>query len=217
MSDERGDRYALFADVLAGRRMCRDFLADDLPGAAVDRVLSAAFRGPSAGNTAGLDLVVLSGVAATARYWDVTLPGSSRTTFRWPGLLRAPVLIVPVVDPHAYAQRYGEVDKAATGLGAGPDAWSVPYWFVDGGAAVMALLLAAEAEGLGALFFGQFDHESAVLGSLGVPVGRRAVGTVALGRAARDGRTPSASARRGRPSVSSRLHRGVWRRSGAAG
>lgn len=197
------------AGTLAGRRMCRDFLDDDLPADALQRVLAAAFRAPAAGNTHGLDLVVLEG-ADTARHWDVTLPTDLRHTFRWPGLLRAPVLVEVVVDPGAYVERYGRGDKATTGLGAGIDAWSVPYWFVDGGAAVMAMLLAAEAEGFGALMFGPFEHERAVLDALDVPGRHRVVATVALGRPADGGRRPSRSARTGRPDPDAHVHRGTW-------
>jgi nitroreductase len=189
--------------------MCRDFLAEPVADDVLRRVLAAAFRGPSAGNTHALDLVVLRG-DATVRHWDLTLPPERRADFAWPGLLRAPVLVEVVVDPAAYVERYGRRDKAASGLGAGESAWDVPYWFVDGGAAVMAMLLAAEAEGLGALLFGLFDHERAVLDALGVPAGRRAVGTVALGWPAPGGRRPSRSARRGRPSPDERVHLGAW-------
>lgn len=190
--------------------MCRDFLVRDLDDVVLDRVLAAAFRGPAAGNTDGLDLVVLRGPDA-AGYWDLTLPpGDRRDRFRWPGLLSAPVLVVPVVSPDAYVERYSRPDKAATGLGAAAGDWPVPYWWVDGGAAVMAMLLAAEAEGLGALLFGQFDHEAAVAAALGIPEGRRAVGTVALGHPAPGGRAPSASARAGRPAPGGRIHRGRW-------
>jgi nitroreductase len=190
--------------------MCRDFLADPVPDDVLGRVLAAAFRGPAAGNTHALDLLVLTGVE-TQRYWDLTLPPPGRDAFPWPGLLRAPVLVVPVVDPGAYVARYARPDKAASGLGADEAAWSVPYWFVDGGAAVMGLLLAAEDEGLGALFFGQFDHEPAVLASLGVPGGRRALGTVALGRPRPGGRSLSSSARSGRPDPTAHVHSGRWR------
>lgn len=195
--------------MLRTRRMCRDFLADPVDEVLLDRVLGAAFRGPAAGNTHALDLVVLRG-ADTARHWDLTLPAERRDDFPWPGLLHAPVLVEVVVDPGAYVERYGRDDKSATGLGDHHEAWPVPYWFVDGGAAVMALLLAAEAEGLGALFFGLFDHEPAVLDALGVPAGRRAVGSVALGWPAPDGRRPSLSARRGRPDPERHLHLGSW-------
>ncbi|UDY35994.1 nitroreductase family protein [Dermatobacter hominis] len=203
------DGAPTFASVLAGRRMCRDFLADPVPDDVLRRVLAAAFRGPSAGNTHAVDLVVLTG-DDTARHWDITLPPARRDDFPWPGLLRAPVLVEVVVDPSAYVERYGRADKAATGLGDGESAWDVPFWFVDGGAAVMAVLLAAEAEGLGALLFGLFDHERPVLDELGVPGGRRAVGTVALGWPAPGGRRPSRSAGAGRPSPEDHVHLSRW-------
>ena len=112
---------------------------------------------------------------------------------------------MPVVDPAAYAPRYAEDDKRATGLGQGLDVWPVPYWWVDGGMAVHGLLLAAVDAGLGALFYGLFDHETAVLAALGVPDGRRALGAVALGWPAPDprralGRAPAPGAGRRRPS-----------------
>lgn len=196
-----------FADVLSRRRMCRDFLADPLPDDVVDSVASAAFRGPSAGNTPGLEIVVLRG-ERVGDYWDTTLEPAARTDFPWPGLLRAPVLVVPYVDPGAWVRRYAEADKAHTGLGTAEEDWSVPYWWVDGGAAVMAMLLSAEAAGIGALFFGQFDHEAAVARLLGVPSPHRALGTLALGHPRPGGRNVSASAARERPV---RVHRDRWR------
>lgn len=198
-----------FRSVLAGRRMCRDFRPDPVPRPILDRILCAAFRAPAAGNTHAVDLVVLEG-AGTARHWDVTLPDARRAGFAWPGLLHAPVLVEVVVSPGSYVERYGRADKRSTGLGAGESAWTVPYWFVDGGAAVMSMLLAAEAEGIGALLFGLFGHERALLDSLGVPQERRAVGTVALGHPSPAGREPSRSARRGRPAPERHVHHAAW-------
>ena len=85
----------------------------------------------------------------------------------------------------------------------------MPYWFVDGGAAVMTLLLAAQDRGLGAAFFGMFDHERAVRQRFGVPPRPAGVGTVAIGHPAEDDR-PSQSARRGRPPLDEVLHRSGW-------
>jgi nitroreductase len=185
--------------------MVRSFTGDPVAPDVLDRVLDAARRAPAAGNVQALDLVVLSGPGQTERYWSVTLPQPG--AFRWPGLLAAPVLVVPVTSAEAYAERYAEADKRSTGLGA-VDAWPVPYWWVDGGMAVENLLLAAVAEGLGACFFGQFDHERAVLDALGVPEGRRALGTVALGHAAPD--APGRSAARPRRPAGDVVHRGGW-------
>jgi nitroreductase len=173
----------------------------------VDRLVDLARRAPSAGNTQPWRFVVLE-ADTTARLWDVTLPADRRADFRWSRLLDAPVVIVPVVDPGAYPARYAEPDKRATGLGAGTDAWPVPYWWVDGGMAVHGLLLAAVDAGLGALFYGLFEHEAAALAALGVPDGWRALGAVALGWPAPD--EPGRSAGRIRAPLASVIHRGGW-------
>lgn len=188
--------------------MVRAFTEESVDPAVVDGLVDLARRAPSAGNSQGSAFVVLSGAAETSRYWDVALPDERRATFRWSGLLAAPVLIVVVVRPEAWVERYREPDKVASGLGAGPEVWPVPYWWVDAGMAVEHLLLGVVEAGLGACFFGLFEHEEAVLRALAVPDGWRAVGTVALGHPAAD--APGRSATRGRPSVSEVLHRGGW-------
>jgi len=119
------------------------------------------------------------------------------------------VLVIPCARPGHYVERYAEPDKARTGLGAGTDAWPVPYWFVDSGMATMAMLLQAVDEGLGACFFGIFEHEPAVRVALGIPDDVAPVGTIALGRPDGDDR-PSRSTRRGRRSLDEIVHRGGW-------
>lgn len=188
--------------------MVRAFTDQPVSADVVDGLVDLARRAPSAGNSQGWAFVVLSGGAETARYWDASLPPERRATFRWPGLLAAPVLVLVLVRPDAWVERYAEDDKAATGLGAGAGEWPVPYWWVDGGMAAEHLLLGAVEAGLGACFFGLFGHEPAVLAALGVPEDWRAVGTVALGHPAPD--EPGRSATRGRRSLDDVIHRGRW-------
>jgi nitroreductase len=189
------------------RRMVRAFTDDPIDASQVDALVDLARRAPSAGHSQGWAFVVLEG-EQTARYWDVALPPARRSAFRWPGLVAAPALIVVLVEPVAWVERYAEPDKVAAGLGGGEGDWPVPYWWVDGGMAVEHLLLGAVDAGLGACFFGLFDHEADVLEALGVPDGWRAVGTVALGYPAAD--EPGRSAARGRHPLEDVLHRGGW-------
>lgn len=195
-------------DAVRRRRMVRAFTDQPVAPAVVDGLIDLARRAPSAGNSQGMAYVVLTGADETVRYWDVTLPVERRESFRWPGLVAAPVLVVVLVRPGAWVERYAEADKAATGLGAGLGEWPVPYWWVDAGMAVEHLLLGAVEAGLGACFFGLFEHEEAVLAALDVPDGWRAVGTVALGHPTPD--EPGRSAARGRPPLGEVLHRGHW-------
>jgi nitroreductase len=202
-----------FGDVIRRRRMVRAFRADPIPSEVLDRVLGAARRAPGAGNSDGTDLLVLDGPEQTGTYWDVTLPDpASRELFGYPQLLDAPVLVLVLADPDAYLRRYSEQDKALTGLGESTDRWPVPYWTVDASFAAMLVLLAATNEGLGSLFFGIFYREAELRDVLGVPDGRQAIGTIALGwpdveaDAARPGRS---SARPRRP-LDQVVHRGHW-------
>lgn len=196
--------------------MVRAFAPDAVHGAALDRILDAGRRAPAAGNTAeGRAFVVLD---EPARYWDAALPaGPRREAFGWPGLLRAPVLVVVCVRPSAWVERYAEGDKdRSTTLGAGVEAWPQPFWWVDAGLSIEAMLLAARAEGLGACLFGLFEREADVLAALGVPDGWRGVAVVALGHPdpagdARAGR----SAARPRPTLGDIVHRNHWHATGS--
>lgn len=190
--------------------MVRSYRADPVATELLDELLSLACKGPSAGNTWGTHFVVLQGPEQTAIYWDLTLPLERRQNFPWPGLLHAPVIVLPCGDADAYVERYSQHDKAKTGLGDSTDAWNIPYWHVDTAMATMTLLHAATNAGLGALFFGVFDHEPAVCQALGIPASVRPIGAVALGWPDGDNDRMSKSAKRGRPPLDQIVHRGRW-------
>lgn len=200
-------------DIVGHRRMVRDFTDEPVEPEVLRRILDAARRTPSAGFTQGLDWLVLNGPAQTAMFWDHTLPAPERATFRWPGLLRAPVIVLPMADRNAYVGRYAEPDKAHSGLGEGAERWPVPYWDVDAGMAAMALLYAVVDEGLGALFFGIFRAEDELLTSLGVPSGIRPIGAIALGyptESARAVAREGSPSRRPRRPLDEMIHEGRW-------
>ena len=202
-----------FADVVRRRRMTRAFASTPLPDGLLDEVVELAVRAPSAGKSQGWHLVVLEG-ADTAGFWDITLPPMRRGLFKWQGLLDAPAILLPFADAKAYTDRYSEPDKAATGLGAGPDAWPVPYWTIDASMSVMTILLAAEDAGLGALFFGVFKGERELRQTLGVPSTLELLGAIALGFPADNtdpaGTTKGRSATRPRRTAAEVIHRGRW-------
>lgn len=188
--------------------MVRSFLDDPVDETVLATALRQSLSGPSAGNVQSLQLVVLRNEAVTS-YWDTTLTVERREVFPWPGLLQAPVLVLPYVEADRYEERYREPDKAHTGLGA-PDSALAIYPWVDGGAAVQTLLLAAVAVGLGACFFGQFEHEPALRSRFGVPESMRALGTVAIGYEDRSTRRVSSSAKRGRRPFEETVHWNAW-------
>jgi nitroreductase len=196
-----------FQQAVRGRKMCRTFVDRPIPPQVLDRVLANAQRAPSAGFSQGWAFVVLEGPEQTAEFWALTTDPEWRHDPTWPGLLLAPVVIVPLAQKQTYLDRYSEPDKAAAGLQS-ESAWNVPYWLVDTAFATMLILLTAADAGLGALFFGLERGERELLDRLGVPDGHQAIGAVALGWPAPD--RPSPSLRRGHRPPEQVIHRGHW-------
>jgi nitroreductase len=190
--------------------MCRAFLSDSIAVSELNELLDTARRAPSAGHTHGIEFLVLASEAERQRYWATTLPSERRAEFAWPGLLDAPVLVLLLVRPAAWVDRYGEPDKRHSGLGVDAADWPVPYWWFDAGTVAQNLLLLAEDAGLGALAFGLFGNERAVLDRFDVPATFRCPAVIALGRPAGE-RTPSASVRRHpRPPLEAVVHYDGW-------
>ncbi len=194
-----------FQEVVRRRRMVRNFDSRPLEPEVVERIVANGRRAPSAGFAQGVELLVLEGPEQTGRYWDACFPPERRGGFRWPGLLRAPVLIVPLSSKAAYLDRYAEPDKGR--VDRDEARWPVPYWHVDAGFAALLMLLTAVDAGLGALFFGVFRPD-ALRAEFGVPAGYDPVGVLAVGHPLAD--EPSPSLGRGRRPAAEVVHRGRW-------
>ncbi len=194
-----------FADVVRRRRMVRSFDGRPLGASTVDRLLATMHRAPSAGYTQGTELLVLEGAEQTGRYWEACLPADRREAFAWPGLLRAPLLVVVLASRQAYVERYAEPDKGGAAGAALPG--PVPYWHVDAAFGALLGLLAAVDAGLGAVFFA-VREPAALAAEFGIPERFEPVGTVAVGHPADD--RPSGSLARGRRPVGDVVHRGRW-------
>lgn len=194
-----------FADVVRRQRMTRPPYADrPVPLDVLDAILASGQKAPSAGFSQGFACVVLEGLDQTEPFWRITHPRNLPDQ-----LLTTPVILLPLEHSKAYVERYQAPDKAATGLGAGEDAWPVPYWTVDTSFSTMMILLTATAHGVGAWFFGIFAGEDELLAEMGVPDGYRPIGAIALGYPA-DGESRSPSLRRGRRDFNDVFHRGRW-------
>jgi len=209
-------------EAIRRRAMVRSFATDPVDPVVLDTVMQAALRAPSAGNTAGTSWVVLEGPAQTSLYWESTTDQAwQASSARWPGLRRAPVILLAYASAEAYVARYAEPDKAGSGAGegaaeaAGPALglnaaeWPVPYWLGDAAFGVMTVLLCAVDAGLGACVLGNFRGEAVLAGALGVPAAWSLFCAVLVGHP--DGNDhPSPSLDRPRPDADERIHRGAW-------
>jgi nitroreductase len=194
-------------EALRRRRMIRRYDPDrPVDPEAVDAVVAAALRAPSAGFSQGVSLLVLTDEADRDAFWAATARGPSR----WlEGMRTAPVLVALWASREVYLDRYAEPDKGWRDRD--PERWSAPFWFVDGGMAAMAALLAAVDAGLGACFFGvPVDRVPAVRESFAVPPDQLSVGTLSLGHPAMDAARTGSAARRPRRPADALVHHGRW-------
>lgn len=177
-----------FADVLARRRMVRNYQERPVDPEALERIADAALRAPSAGNSQAIAVVIVTDPesrVALARLADEDAYVAKGFD---PWISRAPAHIVIAVSEKVYRDRYSEPDKA------GPDGsrmdWPVPYWWIDAGAALMAVLLATVDEGLAAGFLGV--HSLRELSELlSLPDHYQPIGVVTVGHPAPDRRSAS--------------------------
>jgi nitroreductase len=135
-----------FADIVMKRRAVRRFEEGGVEREVIERIARLAQRTPSAGFSQGQRLV------------GVTEPGRRREVARicgeafyvedfGPWISECAAQFIPCVSEAIYHRRYQEPDKLDDD-GTEID-WPVPFWFVDIGATMQNIMLAAVNEGLG--------------------------------------------------------------------
>jgi nitroreductase len=169
-----------FHDVVLRRRMVRDFTDEPVARPVLEELMDNATRVPSAGFSQGFAFVVLTDPGQRRMFWETTSGPEWRGESESAPLTRAPVVILPLAHKQAYLDRYALPDKSHTPLSS-EDHWPAPYWDIDTGFGVLMILLTAVDLGLGALFFGMFQGQQALMDALGVPEGYRPIGAIAVG------------------------------------
>ncbi len=193
-----------FSDVLARRRMVRNYTDQPIDPGTLDEVAGAALRAPSAGNSQALGVVVVTDPEIRKAIADLAGEQSYVDGGFDPWISRAPAHIVLSVSEGVYHRRYQEPDKL------GPDGeidWPVPFWWIDAGAAMMAVLLSAVDHGLGAGFLGVHSLPD-LARLLGLPQEQNPIGVITVGHPASDRRSESLS----RPPAAANvtIHRERW-------
>lgn len=177
-----------FSEVVRRRRMVRNYRDEPVDPAAIERIVEATRRGPSAGYSQGLRLVVVTDREKRRAIAELADEAEYVARGLGPWISVAPVHLAICVRENDYHERYNEPDKK------GPDEdeieWPVPYWWVDAGAALMLALLAAVDEGLAAGFVG-FHSVPELKEALGIPDDVSPIGVVTIGKPAPDVRSSS--------------------------
>jgi nitroreductase len=176
-----------FVDVVMKRRAVRRFEEGGVDREVIERIARLAQRAPSGGFSQGQRLVV------------VTDPLRRREVARacgeefyvddfGPWISECAAQFIPCVSEEIYHRRYREPDKLqddGTEIG-----WPIPYWWVDVGATMQNIWLAAVNEALGCGFVGTDDLDR-LRRVLGLPAEFTPIGVMPVGRPLPDVRSPS--------------------------
>jgi nitroreductase len=165
--------------------MVRHYRPDPVPREVVERIAETVRRAPSAGYSQGQRLLVVTeevGRAEIARIMSDS--GWTTPEDREPWLESAPVHVLVCTREDDYHDRYRSPDKLVDG---DEIDWPVPFWFVDAGAALMLLLLAAIDEGLAAGLSGvEGVAAERIRAEFGIPADVTVVALVTIGYPAPD-------------------------------
>ncbi|MGH3109775.1 MAG: nitroreductase family protein [Gaiellaceae bacterium] len=187
-----------FRELLPLRRMVRHYGPEPVSRAQVERIVSTVRRAPSGGYSQGQRLLVLTEDAGRTEVARI-LGDAGWTTpdDREPWLESAPVHVLVCTREDDYHDRYRKPDKLQDGE---EIEWPVPFWFVDAGAALMLLLLAAIDEGLAAGVSGvPLDAAHELRSSFAIPEDVHLVALVTIGNRAPDPGWSAVTSRRTQP------------------
>jgi nitroreductase len=183
-----------FRDILARRRMHRSFLPDPIAREKLERIGASIRRAPSGGFSQGQSVVVVT-EEQTRRRIAGAMEEDLYVAKGWPAFMStAPAHVVVCASEARYHERYRKPDKLAESGGVEIH-WPVPYWYVDAGAAMMLVLLAAIDEGLAAAFTGHPEQEHRLRAILGLPDDVVPIGVAFVGYAAHDPKSDTSSSR----------------------
>ena len=176
-----------FKEVVAKRRMVRNYTDEPIDPQALARIVATGRKAPSAGFSQGQAFVVVTDPPTRAAIAELAEESLYVARGLDPWISRAPAHIVVCVSEDAYHRRYNEADK----LDAGDEiSWPVPFWWVDCGASMQNLLLAAVDEGLAAGFLGVHAIPG-LRDLLRIPAEYTPIGVVTIGHPAPDRRSGS--------------------------
>ena len=187
-----------FRELLPRRRMVRHYRPEPVPRDVVERVVGTVRRAPSAGYSQGQRLLVVTEPDRRAELARIMSDaGWTTPRDREPWLETAPVHVLVCTREEDYHDRYRSPDKLVDGAEID---WPVPFWFVDAGAALMLLLLAAIDEGLAAGLTGvEGGAAETIRATFGIPDDLTVVALVTIGEPAPDPGWSAVTSRRTQP------------------
>lgn len=177
-----------FAEVVMKRRAVRRFADGGVAREVIERIARLAQRTPSAGFSQGQRVVVVVDPDIRRRVGILCGEAEYGDEYgRW--VSQCAAQFVPCVSEAIYHRRYREPDKL---LDDGTEIdWPVPYWWVDIGATMQNIMLAAVDAGLGCGFAGPAGDVEDLRAALAIPDEFTPIGVMPVGIPLPDVRSPS--------------------------
>jgi nitroreductase len=175
-----------FRDVVMKRRAVRRFEEGGVEPEAIERIARLAQRTPSAGFSQGQRLIVVTDPVRRREVARICGEDEMVEAFG-PWVSECAAQFIPCVSEAIYHRRYQEADKIRDD--GSEIEWPVPFWWVDIGATMQTIMLAAVDEGLGCGFIG--PDVDGLRAYLGIPDEFAPIGVMPVGRPIPDVRSPS--------------------------
>lgn len=170
-----------FYELLKKRRAVRSYTGEPVERDVLERIARAARRGPNAGYSQGLRILVVDDPQTIA---GLGTDDADERTRAW--FTKAAAHVFVLTREQDYHDRYTQPDKLAV-TGGEEIVWPVPFWHVDAGAAMMLVMLAALEEGLGSGVYGvTVEDDARVRELLAIPDDLTIVVGITVGHPAED-------------------------------
>ncbi|MFW9929127.1 MAG: nitroreductase family protein [Candidatus Thorarchaeota archaeon] len=198
-----------FQKVVNKRKMIRSFTKDLIPKEKVDQIITNFFKGPSAGFSQGVELLVLNNKADIERYFNCLGPKETRqqgVLSKWEKLENAQLILIPLAHKEIYLERYAQPDKGWKDKS--ESHWPVPFWLTDTAMGAMIALLTIVDLGIGAVFVG-LSEEPTVRKEFNIPDEYKPIGALLIGNPDLSD-PPSPSLKRGRRKREDIVHYGSF-------
>ena len=166
-------------ELLLNRRVVRNYLETNEEFPNLSDIPKLTIKIPTAGFSRGIEIVSVENkenikkLAIYANEESYLKKGYGK----W--LSNSKAIFLILINEQAYHERYKELDKQNQTSSSN---WSVPYWYVDAGAAMMNCMLLVEETGLKSGFLGSHNMEIQKIKSLlGIPEDIEILGFVTAG------------------------------------
>ena len=166
-------------ELLLNRRVVRNYLDTNKEYPNLSDIPKLTIKIPTAGFSRGIEIISVENkknikkLAIYANEESYLKKGYGK----W--LSNSKAIFLILINEQAYHERYKELDKQNQTSSSN---WSVPYWYVDAGAAMMNCMLLVEETGLKSGFLGSHNMEIQKIKSLlGIPEDIEILGFVTAG------------------------------------